>query len=58
MRDFVDHLKDQNLDRCAPRSDRSDVADIWQQLGVSEGFSIEWIFDRFEQTEPRTGRRM
>ena len=58
MREFVDRLNAQSLDRHGPRPDRSEVADIWRQLGLSDGFSVEWVLDRIEQTDFRAGRRI
>lgn len=57
MRDLVDHLKDRNRERCTPRPDRSEVADIWLQSGLPEGFSIEWVFDRYNQSGSQDGGR-
>ncbi|WP_299140230.1 hypothetical protein [uncultured Tateyamaria sp.] len=50
MRDQVDHLKDLNRERCTPRPDRSEVADIWLQSGFTGGFSMEWVLDRYDHT--------
>ncbi len=56
MRDPIGRLKDLNRERCTPRPDRSEVADIWFQSGSPEGFSMEWVFDRYEQTTAQAGR--
>lgn len=58
MRDQMDHLKDLNRERCTPRPDGPEVAGIWFQSGLSEGFSMEWVFDRFDHTRAATGRQM
>ncbi len=50
MRDPVDHLKDRTRERRIPRPDRSEVADICLQSGPTEGLSMEWVFDRFDQS--------
>ncbi|PYG26739.1 hypothetical protein C8N36_12082 [Pelagimonas varians] len=57
MRDAVDHLKDQNLDRCTPRLDQSEIAETCLLSGSPEGFSMEWVFDRYDQSSPQIGRR-
>ena len=58
MRDQVDHLKDPSHERCTPRPDRSEVADIWLQSGLCDGFSMEWVFDRYDHTVAEAGRQM
>lgn len=58
MRDPVDHLKDQNLERRTPCLDRSEVAESWLQSATPDGFSMEWVFDRYEQSDPQTGERI
>jgi hypothetical protein len=50
MRDVVDHLIGRKRERSAPRPDRSEIADIWLQSGLPEGFSMEWVFDRDDQS--------
>jgi len=50
MRDDVDHLKDRNLNRCTPRPDRTEVADVWLQSGIPEGISMEWVLDRYNES--------
>jgi hypothetical protein len=40
-------LKDQSRDRCMPRPDRSEIMDVLCQHGTAEGFSLEWVVDRF-----------
>ena len=57
MRDKVDHLKDLNRERYTPH-ERSEVAKIWFETGLSEGFSMEWVFDRYDFTVAETGRQM
>lgn len=57
MRDKADHLKDLNRERCTPH-DRSEVAKIWFETGLSEGFSMEWVFDLYDFTVAETGRQM
>ena len=43
----ADNLKDHNLGRCTPRPDRCEVAAVLHQSGAPDGFSLEWMFDRF-----------
>lgn len=50
MTDIMDHLKDRNRERCTARPDRSELADIWLQSGLPEGISMEWMFDRCDQS--------
>jgi hypothetical protein len=57
MRDPVKILKDQTRDRCTPRPDRSEVAAICLQSGLVEGLSMEWVFDRFEQSDAQVEGR-
>lgn len=58
MRDQVNHLKDPNRERSTPRPDKSEVADIWFQAGLPDGFSMEWVFDRYDRTVAGAGRHM
>ncbi|MFT6022987.1 MAG: hypothetical protein ACI9PY_001100 [Ascidiaceihabitans sp.] len=39
--------KDMTRHRCTPRPDRSEIADVAHQFGAADGFSLEWIVDRF-----------
>ena len=66
MRNPVDHLpvknlkannlKDLNLGRCTPRPDRCEVAAVLHQSGAPDGFSLEWMFDRFVHGRAQDGR--
>ena len=44
----IQDLKDLTRDRCTPKPDRSELADLLRQAGAPEGLTMEWIFDRFE----------
>jgi hypothetical protein len=53
MENVTRDLKDQSRDHCTrrttPRPDRSEIVDVLCQYGPPEGFSLEWVMDRFEQ---------
>ncbi len=49
MKNVLEDLKDENHDRCTPRPDRSEIAEVLYQHGSVEGFSLEWLVDRFPQ---------
>ncbi|WP_162798422.1 hypothetical protein [Sulfitobacter sp. SK012] len=49
MRDKIELLKDLTSDRCKLRPDRSELADALNFGGATDGFSMEWIIDRYEQ---------
>ncbi len=58
---MTDQLANSNKptrERAMPRPNRSEVADIWFQSGLSEGLSMEWVFDRYDHTIAETGREM
>ena len=55
MRDPVDELKDLNLGHRTPRPDRSEVAAVLHQSGAPDGFSMEWMFDRFVERRAQDG---
>lgn len=54
MENKVQELKDQCRDRCTPRPDRSEIVEVLCQHGTAEGFSLEWVVDRFP---PQIGGR-
>ena len=58
MRDPIDRLKDQSRERRTPCPDRSNVTDICLQSSLPEGFSMEWVLDRYEQTTTHSGGQM
>ena len=58
MQHPVDHMKDPRPGRNTPSADRSEVAEIWLQSGLPEGFSMEWIFDRYDRANAQAGGRM
>jgi hypothetical protein len=45
----IQNLKDQSRDRCTPRPDKSEIVDVLYQHGSADGFSLEWVIDRFPQ---------
>ena len=47
MEHVIQDLKEQPRDRCTPRPDRAEIADVLHQAGWTDGFSMEWIFDRY-----------
>jgi hypothetical protein len=51
METVIQNLKDQSRDRCTPRTtprpDRSEIMDVLYQHGTADGFSLEWLVDRF-----------
>jgi hypothetical protein len=53
MENITRDQKDQSRDRCtprtAPRPDRSEIVDVLYQYGSADGFSLEWVVDRFPQ---------
>ena len=49
MEHVIQNLKEQTRDRCTPRPDRSEIADVLHQAGWTEGFSMEWVLDRYKQ---------
>lgn len=49
MSDTVDELKDQSRECRTTRPDRPEVAEILLQSGMPEGFSMEWVFDRYDE---------
>ncbi|WP_435138875.1 hypothetical protein [Pseudopelagicola sp. nBUS_19] len=49
MENVTQDLKDQSRDRTTPRPDRSEIVDVLYQYGTAEGFSLEWVVDRFPQ---------
>lgn len=53
MRDFADLLKDQTLERCAPCPSQSEIAEMGLHSGLPEGFSMEWVLDRYTPTSSR-----
>lgn len=44
-------MNDARPERCTPRPDRSELADVLHQHGAAEGFSFEWVVDRYFQSE-------
>lgn len=52
MQHPIDPRKDPAQMRCTPRPDRSEVAHASLSSGSADGFSVEWVFDRYAtQTE-------
>ncbi len=56
MTDREDVSTDQPKCHCTPRPDRAELANIWFQSGLPQGLSMEWMFDRFDQTSPSIRR--
>lgn len=50
MQEPVERMKDLTQFSCAPRPDRAEIATQWLQSGLPEGFSMEWVFDRYLPT--------
>ena len=57
MRDPINHLKDLKLERCTPRPDLSEVATASFHSDVPDGFSMEWMLDRFGVLLGKDGRQ-
>jgi hypothetical protein len=55
QQELKDPLRDRYIRKNTPRSDLSETAVAMQQAGAPEGFSMEWIFDRFERQSHLTG---
>lgn len=51
MEKVIRDLKDQSRDRITPRPDRTEVMDVLSQNGTADGFSLEWVVDRFPEIE-------
>lgn len=49
MENVTRDLKDQSRDRITPRPDRTEIVDVLSQNGTADGFSLEWVVDRFPQ---------
>lgn len=47
MRNSLDNIKDLHVDRTTPRPDRSEIGDVLHESGASDGFTLEWVFDRY-----------
>ncbi|WP_299726732.1 hypothetical protein [uncultured Tateyamaria sp.] len=57
MRDIAERLNDHIRERSTPRPDRSEMAEIWLQVGLPQGLSMEWVFDRYDQGSTYAQRR-
>lgn len=47
-------MRNQNdliCERCTPHPDTSQITDVLHAVGAAEGFSLEWIFDRFDRLD-------
>lgn len=53
MQHPIDQRTDPTLMRCTPRPDRSEVAHASLLSGPAEGFSVEWVFDRYAANAER-----
>lgn len=49
MENVTRDLKDQKRDRITPRPDRTEIVDVLCYYGSADGFSLEWVVDRFPQ---------
>lgn len=47
MHDPIDVLENRRLGRGVPRPDPAEVADVLCQAALPDGFSMEWMFDRY-----------
>ncbi|MEP5760100.1 MAG: hypothetical protein ABJ327_12480 [Litoreibacter sp.] len=50
MRHALRETREQTRDCGTLKTDRSEFAEVLYQAGTPEGFSLEWVFDRFDQT--------
>lgn len=50
MRDDIRDLKDLESELQAIEPQRGEVTDMLHQTWMFEGFSMEWVLDRFEAT--------
>jgi hypothetical protein len=58
MREPEKQMKDLNLGRFRQQSDRSEAAYVLQQTGAADGFSMEWMLDRFSEVPSHDGRQI
>ena len=53
MQHVIETAKDTDHDLSRSTPDRSELADMLWQAGTPEGFSLEWVMDRFDQSRGR-----
>lgn len=54
MEHVIQDIKEQTRDRCTPRLDKLEIANVLHQTGSAESCSMEWMFDRYEP-QPHLG---